>query len=172
VLTGLLAGLRWGETAALYRSDIDWTRGRIHVQRTVSGKRRQIAPPKNGRARWVKASPTLLEALREHLKNVALEGSVKNWSVEARQLVFQNTRGRGAGHAHFLENVWQPLLAAAKLPYRKPHALRHTYATWLLEGGADIRWVQQQMGHASIGQTADTYGHVAAHGRRRRRKRR
>jgi site-specific recombinase XerD len=30
----------------------------------------------------------------------------------------------------------------------------------LLEGGADIRWVQRQLGHASIGQTADTYGHV------------
>jgi integrase len=35
-----------------------------------------------------------------------------------------------------------------------------TFATWLLEGGADIRWVQRQLGHASIGQTADTYGHV------------
>jgi integrase len=32
---------------------------------------------------------------------------------------------------------------------------------WLLEDGADLRWVQQQMGHATIGQTADTYGHVA-----------
>jgi integrase len=34
ILTGLLAGLRWGESAALYRTDIDWKRGRIHVQRT------------------------------------------------------------------------------------------------------------------------------------------
>jgi integrase len=160
IMAGLLAGLRWGETAALMRSDIDWTRGRIHVRRTVSGKRRRLEPPKNGRARWVKASPALLEALRQQIESVDLEAGVKGWSGEQKQLVFPNTRGRVTGHAHFLENVWQPLLAAAKLPYRKPHALRHTYATWLLEAGADIRWVQQQMGHASIRQTADTYGHV------------
>jgi integrase len=49
---------------------------------------------------------------------------------------------------------------AAKPPYRPYHSTRHTFATWLLEGGADIRWVQRQLGHASIGQTADTYGHV------------
>jgi uncharacterized membrane protein YdjX (TVP38/TMEM64 family) len=56
--------------------------------------------------------------------------------------------------------TWQPLLSKAGLPYRKYHATRHTYATWLLSDGADLRWVQQQMGHATIGQTADIYGHV------------
>ena len=38
--------------------------------------------------------------------------------------------------------------------------MRHSYATWLLEGGADIRWVRDQMGHASIGETEGTYGHL------------
>ncbi len=46
-----------------------------------------------------------------------------------------------------------------KLPYRKPHAMRHSYATWLLEGSADIQGVQRQLGHATIAQTSDTYGH-------------
>jgi site-specific recombinase XerD len=50
------------------------------------------------------------------------------------------------------------LLAKAGLAYRKYHATRHTYATWLLSDGADLRWVQQQMGHASIGQTATHMG--------------
>src|SRR5207245_1248547 len=43
---------------------------------------------------------------------------------------------------------------------RSALATRHTYATWLLSDGADLRWVQQQLGHATISQTADTYGHV------------
>ena len=38
VMTRLLAGLRWGEAAALLKRDIDWSRGRIHVQRTFSEK--------------------------------------------------------------------------------------------------------------------------------------
>ena len=70
ILTGLLAGLRWGESAALMRSDIDFGRGRLHVQRTVSG-RGAVAPPKKGRDRWVKASPALLQALRGHLEAIA-----------------------------------------------------------------------------------------------------
>ena len=74
--------------------------------------------------------------------------------------MFPNTRGKLRAYEAFLEQVWQPLLAKATLPYRKYHSTRHTYAMWLLEGGADLRWVQQQFGHASIAQTADTYGHV------------
>lgn len=160
ILTGLLAGLRWGESAALHRTDIDWKRGRIHVQRTFSDKGNRLEACKDGDDRWVKASPALLAALHEHLGAVELEGQVKSWTPEQRQLVFPNTVGRMIHHGQFLELVWQPLLAKAGLPYRKYHATRHTFATWLLSDGADLRWVQQQMGHATIGQTADTYGHV------------
>ena len=40
------------------------------------------------------------------------------------------------------------------------HATRHTFATWLLNDGANLRRVQQRLGHATIAETADTYGHV------------
>jgi Phage integrase family len=43
-------------------------------------------------------------------------------------------------------------------PYRKPHALRHSYATTMLESGADLRLAKDQRRHASITITADIYG--------------
>jgi integrase len=120
-----------------------------------------VAPPKNGKDRWVKASPALLKALRGHLEAIDLDGSIEEWSPEQRQVVFPTSSGNLVRYPSFLEKVWKPLLRRAKLPYRPYHSTRHTFATWLLEGGADIRWVKRQLGHASIGQTADTYGHVA-----------
>lgn len=83
----------------------------------------------------------MLQTLRTHIDAVTLEGQVKQWMPEQRQLVFPNTRGR--------------ITALPEVP-----CTRHTFATWLLSDGAELRWVQGQMGHASIGQTADTYGHV------------
>jgi integrase len=160
ILTGLLAGLRWGESAALYTTDIDWRRGRIHVQRTWSAKAGRIEVPKDSEGRHVKASPALLAALRAHLEAMKLEGQVKDWAPEQRRLVFPNKAGRVMQYSTFIEDVWQPLLAKAGLPYRKYHATRHTFATWLLEAGTDLRWAQNQLGHATISQTADTYGHA------------
>lgn len=75
-------------------------------------------------------------------------------------MVFPTSSGNPVPYPFLLEKVWKPLLSRAKLPYRPYHSTRHTFATWLLEAGTDIRRVQQQMGHASIGQTADTYSHV------------
>ena len=160
ILTGLLAGLRWGESAALYRSDIDWARGRLHVQRTYAEKGRRIEPCKDHEDRWVKASPALLAALRDHLSAMELEGQVKEWTPEQRQLVFPALAGRMLRYSYFLEDAWTPLLSRAGLPYRKYHSTRHTYATWLLSDGADLRWVQHQLGHSTVAQTADTYGHL------------
>ena len=125
-----------------------------------SSGRGAVAPPKNGKDRWVKVSPALLKALRSHLEAIDLDGSVEEWSPEQRQVVFPTSSGNLVRYPFFLEKVWKPLLSRVKLPYRPYHSTRHTFATWLLEGGADIRWVQRQLGHASIGQTADTYGHV------------
>ena len=160
ILTGLLAGLRWGESAALRWTDIEWERGWIYVQRTWSDKGQRLEPCKDGEIRKVKVPASLLEALRAHRESIALEGSVKEWTPEQRAIVFPTEAGRIVRHGRFVESIWQPLLAKAGLPYRKYHATRHSYATWMLDEGADLRWVQVQLGHATIAQTADTYTHL------------
>lgn len=160
ILTGLLAGLRWGESAALRWSDVETERAWVTVQRTWSDKGRRLEACKNGEMRRVKIPAALLEALRVHRENTALEGSVKGWTPEQRALVFPTPAGRIMRHGHFVESVWQPLLAKAGIPYRKYHATRHSFATWMLDEGADVRWVQAQLGHATIAQTVDTYAHL------------
>ncbi len=111
--------------------------------------------------RWVKVQlPEALEALRAHLEALDLEAQLRSWGAEARRLVFPSTRGRILGYGIFRKRVWVPVLAASKLPYRSPHALRHTYATWMLENGAGLRYVRDQLGHASIEETEGTYGHL------------
>lgn len=160
LLVCFTGGLRWGEATALYVNDIDWNRSRLHVQRTWSEDGGRIEATKDGEDRWVKLPASALAALRAHLEAMALEAQLNRWTHEQHRLVFPNSMGKVTRYGAFSEHVWRPLLAATKLPYRKPHAMRHSYATWLLEGGADIRWVQRQMGHATIAQTSDTYGRL------------
>src|SRR5206468_683536 len=77
-----------------------------------------------------------------------------------RRLVFPNGVSRIGRYGAFHGLVWRSLLTITKLPYRKPHAMRHSYATWMLEDGADLRYVKDQLGHASIEETEGTYGHL------------
>lgn len=74
-------------------------------------------------------------------------------------VVFLNVRGSGLSRV----SVWQlvkkaALLAGVSVPVY-PHAFRHSFATHLLEGGADLRSVQQMLGHVSIN-TTEIYTHV------------
>jgi integrase len=88
-----------------------------------------------------------------------LEADVKGWSGEQRRLVFPNTDGGVLRDSSFFKCIWRPLLKASRLPYRKPHALRHTYAARALARGMRIFKLQERMGHASIEETIATYGH-------------
>ena len=50
----------------------------------------------------------------------------------------------------FHYKIWRPVMEASGLPYRKPHNLRHTYASLLLARGVSVAYVQAQLGHHSI----------------------
>jgi integrase len=58
-----------------------------------------------------------------------------------------------------VRKVFRKCLKAAKLPrHVTPHCLRHTFASLLLQAGESAQYVQEQLGHASITLTVDTYG--------------
>jgi integrase len=72
----------------------------------------------------------------------------------------------GPAHAG-VNNVWAPVLRRAALRYRKPHTLRHTCASMLIEAGEPLTYVQQQLGHHSPAFTLKIYGHLLPRGTRR-----
>ncbi|WP_338120677.1 tyrosine-type recombinase/integrase [Aneurinibacillus aneurinilyticus] len=57
-------------------------------------------------------------------------------------------------------HVFKAVCKRANLPVLSPHALRHTHAVHLLEAGANIKYVSERLGHASVKVTADTYLHI------------
>ena len=132
--TAYAAGLRVNETCRLRAEDIDSKRQLIHV-RLGKGKK----------DRYVMLSPTLLLMLRDYWRQVRPRDG---WLFP----------GRGRNTHILPKTVSKALTIAVKLLKLKkritPHALRHAFATHLLETGTDIRVIQELLGHASIRTTA------------------
>ena len=74
--------------------------------------------------------------------------------------LFPGREGYPVVPEHFRCLVWIPLLKQIGLQYRKPHTLRHTFASMLIQAGERLPYVKDQLGHSSITITVDTYGHL------------
>ena len=73
--------------------------------------------------------------------------------------VFTSPQGQLIRSNNFRDRVWRPLLKGLGLRYRNVHAIRHTYATRMIMAGANLVYVQKQLGHSTIQLTVDTYTH-------------
>ncbi len=77
-----------------------------------------------------------------------------------RGLVFQTERGYPV-HGANLAKLLRAALIDAGLPVVTVHQLRHSFASWLLTEGVDLKVVSDLLGHSRIGITADLYQHVS-----------
>lgn len=158
------SGARWSEATALKPADIDLDAGTARIWKawkTGSGGYRLGTTKTRKSVRTVDVPAHVLKQL-----NLAGEWVFTN-SGRGKGLfsdgVVRDDLGAVRSHS-FNPNVWTPAIARAKAKgltkTPRVHDLRHTCASWLLQGGRPITAVQAQLGHESIQTTVDTYGHL------------
>ena len=148
--TAVLTGMRLGELLGLQWGDIDWNGGTIRVRRSMWNN--QFQEPKSSRSvRNVVMTATLASILVAH-KTVA--------PANVDDLVFTTPQGNHIRYFDLRAGVFHPSLLRAGLPVMRIHDLRHTFASLLIDQGENLKFVQQQLGHASIQTTVDRYGHL------------
>ena len=91
----------------------------------------------------------LVAELREHIA-----------AKEPDELVFNGVRGGGPLRAPIFRAGFHVAATAIGIPELHPHELRHTAASLAIASGADVKVVQQMLGHSSAAMTMDVYGHL------------
>jgi integrase/recombinase XerC len=138
-------GLRVSEACGLDAGDVDVDRARVRVL------------GKGGRERELPVGEAALDALTAYVTE-ARDSAPPDASDQVA--LFRNRRGKRLSPRDaraMVEKYRQMVLSGRKV---SPHTLRHSFATHLMEGGADIRAVQELLGHASLSST-QRYTHVS-----------
>ena len=89
-----------------------------------------------------------------------MEAYLKGKSDISGELVFRSPQGTIVDPDNLYHRVFLPVLAKAGIRRIRLHDLRHTFGSLLLQNGASIVYVKEQMGHSSIQVTVDIYGHL------------
>jgi len=158
------SGIRLGEAVALEWRDVDVERRVLLIRR--SERRGRVSVPKSGKARRVDMSRQLTRALADLKSLQEAEAALAGRPAPARVFLSPGPAGPIRDDA-FRNHVWTPILRRAGLRYRKPHTLRHTFASLLIEAGEALKYVQEQLGHHSPAFTLAVYGHLLPRGDRR-----
>lgn len=143
------AGLRVSELVGLTPGDVDLKRGIVS------------ALGKGGKRRLVPLGQRTLDHLQAYLS--AREGAGPNTGARAKQrssALFPSPRGGALTRQGFWKIVGAYARGIGLRGRVYPHQLRHSFATHLLTGGADLRSVQTMLGHSSIA-TTEIYTHVS-----------
>lgn len=168
---GVGLGLRQGEVFGLSPDDVDWLRGSVQVKRQVrvlAGNRQHFGTPKGDKVRTVPLPSAVRELLAEHLaarpaRPVTLPWRAPDGDPVTVPLVLTTRERTALNRNYFNTYVWRKALAAAGVELGRAngmHALRHHYASVLLDAGESIKAVSEYLGHSDAGFTLRTYTHL------------
>lgn len=149
-LTAIMTGMRQGEIIGLKWSDVNFAARQINVRRTFNHGR-FFEPKTKQSIRSIDLAPMLIKELAA-------------WKLictgQNDDLVFPSETGTPICCFNMVRRHFEPALKRAKIPHIKFHALRHTYASLLIEQGENIKYIQNQLGHASPTVTLNVYAHL------------
>jgi integrase len=158
------AGLRRGELVAIQWGDIEFGRNEKDRNRFILVRhnyvRREHTTTKSKKTRRVDMSRELRGALIK-MRDARLAAADPTGKADiSTELVFSSPDGRILDPDNLYHRLFIPVLKASGIRKIRLHDLRHTFGSQLIQSGASIVYVKEQMGHSSIQVTVDTYGHL------------
>ncbi len=130
------AGMRRAELQQLKEKDVEWGLGQLRIL------------GKGNKERLVPVSPMLLETIREYIAEKKKLGHDRD-----HLLVLETGRPLYAGYIYRIVNKYLAENGITTLKKKSPHILRHTFATHLLNNGANIQAIKELLGHSSLAAT-------------------
>jgi integrase/recombinase XerD len=138
------SGLRVSELTSLKLQDVSFEKSILRV--CGKGSKERIVP----------VAPGVLRLLNKYIRSARLELSGMNPSIP---YLFVSRRSRKLDRERIWAIIKDAAFSAGIAKNIHPHTLRHSFATHLLANGADLRVIQEMLGHADIG-TTEIYTHV------------
>lgn len=153
----LATGLRIGEALVLTWNDIDFDKGMLQVNKTLTYKR-MGSNFKLGVGLTKTEAGTREVPLLDSITNL-LQEKIRQDIPNQHNLLFSNISGELLDSS-VVRSHFHQIAKKVGIDGVHPHTLRHTFATRGLENGIDLKVMQELLGHSSIKMTADTYTHV------------
>jgi len=169
VTLAFATGMRRGELCALQWGDVDLERATVFVSRSLTETRDGglLKSTKTGRARTAPLSRVAIEALRRQRVLQAQDRLAAGpaYLADPAAPIFTDGLGRRLQPLDATKSYGR-IAKAAGITSLRLHDARHTAATYMLVGGADVRSVSNILGHASATTTLSTYAHLIADAQR------